>query len=61
MGHPVNNHEGLGHPVNNHGCLPSPNVRDITGERGLEIGERNLEAFGRSGMPMKRACLPRIN
>ena len=33
--------------------LPSPEIGDITGERGLEIGERNLEAFGRTGITIK--------
>ena len=33
--------------------LPSPEIGDIAGERGLEIGERNLEAFGRTGITIK--------
>ena len=38
------------HNCGNQMVLPSPKVGDIAGPRRFEIGERNLEAFGRTGL-----------
>ena len=38
------------HNRGNYMALPSPKVGDIAGPRRFEIGERNLEAFGRTGL-----------
>ena len=41
------------HNRENYMALPSPKVGDIAGPRRFKIGERNLEAFGRTGITIK--------